>query len=89
MKGGKGETMTKKHYTVTLDEEAVVVVKGHLEKSKMSFSGFLNGIITELSRDLQGQPVMFDKPVKDLTLEEFGKLMGYWSNITKEEAPEA
>lgn len=89
MKGGKGDAMTKKHYTVTLDEEAVVVVKGHLGKSNQSFSGFLNGIITEISRDLQGQPVVLDKPVKDLTIEEFGKVMQYWMNLTKEETPEA
>lgn len=72
----------KKHYTVTLDEEAVTVVKKFLtQTSGTSFSGFLNAICVELANEMQGQPVVLDKPLKDMTLEEFGKYLSHWTAL--------
>lgn len=69
----------KKNYTICLDEESSEIVKAWLKSTTgMSFSGFLNGVLKEFAREIQGQPVAFTKPLKDMTLEEFGKVVTHW-----------
>lgn len=39
----------KKNYTVSLDDEKVMLIKPWLEKKGISFSGFLNGAVDEMA----------------------------------------
>lgn len=72
----------KKNFTLSLDKEPVDVVKMWLKSTgALTFSGFVNGILTEFAKEIEGQPVRPDKPVKDLTLEEFGKLISHWTGL--------
>jgi hypothetical protein len=69
----------KKRYTIYLDEEPRGIVQTYLRTTAgMSFSGFLNILIGEFARDIQGQPTVLDKRITEMTLEEFGRLMNYW-----------
>lgn len=69
----------KKRFTVYLDENVHERVTGHLGALGISLSGFLNGLLSEFDLVLQGQPTnLMDKPLKDLTLQEFGGLTRYW-----------
>jgi antitoxin component of RelBE/YafQ-DinJ toxin-antitoxin module len=80
----KGGRQMKIRTMVMIDEEVKKVVQEHLKATGMSLSGFLNTILTEFSNEIKGQPVMLNKPVKDLTLEEFGNLASYWINKASE-----
>lgn len=65
--------------TIMLDEDVKKIVMEGLKATNMSLSGFINTLLIEYAQLIQGQPTAFpDKPVKDLTLEEFGKMMNYW-----------
>lgn len=70
--------MGKIRVTVYLREESYRVVKAFVEGNKHSFSGWLSAILDEMAGEIQGQPSMLAKPVGEMTLNEFGKLMEYW-----------
>lgn len=63
---------------IMLDEDVKKVVQAHLAKTGVSMSGFINALMVELAREINGQPVMLDKKVEDLTIKEFGELANYW-----------
>jgi antitoxin component of RelBE/YafQ-DinJ toxin-antitoxin module len=70
----------KVNTTIIIDQDVKKIVQAHLKATGMSLSGFINTILCEFAKEIQGQPVMLNKPVKDLTLEEFGNLASYWIN---------
>lgn len=65
---------------IMLDEEVKDVVMAHLSQTGMSLSGFINAVLSEFAQVIKGQSAVIPegKALKDLTLEEFGKLAGYW-----------
>lgn len=81
--------MAKGRYQVMIDTEAHDVVAKYLRTLGMTFSGLVNGLICELSKEIKGQPVMMDKKLDELTLKEFGELASYWmktvSDVDEEE----
>jgi len=61
-----------------IDEHAKKVVMDHFKIAGVSLSSFVNTILCELAREIEGQPVKLDKQIKDLTMAEFGDLVSYW-----------
>ena len=68
----------KKRYNVNLDVEPTEKVQAFLKGSGISFSAFLNGMIRQMARGIQGQPGLFGKNAEDMTIKEFGSLVSYW-----------
>lgn len=70
--------MAKVRVTLMVDEEPKRIVHEYCTKNGLSLSGFVNAMLVEWAKNLQGQPTSFDKPIQDLTLREFGELAAYW-----------
>jgi hypothetical protein len=68
----------KKSYAVYIDDDAYKTVKGFLDQTGQSFSGFVNGLLVEFAKQIKGQPTAFDKPVEQMSVKEFAALLGYW-----------
>lgn len=68
----------KKRYNVNLNEESTEVVQRWLESKGMTFSGWLTAQIDEFAKAIQEQPTSSEKEVKDMTLQEFIDVAGYW-----------
>ncbi len=70
---------SKKRYTIYLDKEPRLIVQRYLRThAGLSFSGFLNILIGEFAREIQGGSSVFDRKISEMTLEEFGGFMSYW-----------
>lgn len=65
-------------YSVSLDPNGVEIVKEYLTTHKQTLSSWLNLIVVEFAKELTGLPVAFNKPVKKMTLEEFGEMLNFW-----------
>jgi len=70
--------MGKRRVNFYLDDEACKIVAGFLDKSGVSFSGWLNALIVEMAEEIKGQPSPLSKSVGDMTMNEFGEVMSYW-----------
>jgi hypothetical protein len=68
----------KKNFTVSLDKEYVELVQPFLEKTGMSFSGFLNEAVIEYAETLKG----LDLPA-DLEKMPMGVFMKKFTRIVK------
>ncbi|MBW2011200.1 MAG: hypothetical protein JRI32_06025 [Deltaproteobacteria bacterium] len=69
----------KKRYNLYLTENTTEIVKGYFGKVGMPLSSFVDNILRELAQVIEGQPSpLFDKPISELTLKEFGELTKYW-----------
>lgn len=76
---------SKKRTTIYLDEKPRVIVQTYLRSNVgISFSAFLNVLIAEFAKEIQGHFTPFDKKISEMTLEEFGKLMNYGFTKVKE-----
>ncbi len=73
-----------KQMSIYLDEEAVAVVRDFLEKSGQSFSGWVNAFVSEFAQEIKGQPSPLNKPVGQMTIDEFGEIAAYWWRKSKE-----
>lgn len=80
----RGDEMGKKGMNIYLDEEAVTVVRDFLEKSGQSFSGWVNAFVCEMAQDIKGQPSPLNKPVGQMTIDEFSEIAAYWWKKAKE-----
>jgi hypothetical protein len=75
----------KKRYTIYLDEKPKLIVQKYLRTTAgMSFSWFVNVLLEEFAKEIQGRPAVFDKKISEMTLEEYGRLMSYWFTAVKE-----
>ncbi len=71
--------MTKNYKTTLyLDRESVEIVKDFLDKTGQSLSGWVNAFVMEMAQEIKGQPSPLMKPVDEMTVKEFGEIMGYW-----------
>lgn len=77
--------MARKTFTVWLDEESAVTVRKWLQTTGQSLSGWLNGIVCEMADQIKGQPSVMNKPVGEMTLDEFAKVASYWWKRMSEE----
>ena len=68
----------KKNYTVSLDEEKVLLVRPWLEKKGISFSGFLNSAIDEMADGIS----RMDLP-EDVSEMSIGNFMKAFSRLMK------
>lgn len=73
-----GEKKRRMGVTVNLEPEAVRVVKAYLQAQNQTFSNWVNFLVVEMAKQVEGMPTPFDKPIGKLTVEEFGELIGYW-----------
>lgn len=73
-----GEMRRRMGFTVNLEPEAVKVVKAYLQAQNQTFSNWVNFLVVEMAKQVEGMPTPFDKPIGKLTVEEFGELIGYW-----------
>jgi antitoxin component of RelBE/YafQ-DinJ toxin-antitoxin module len=70
--------MAKKRYNIVLDEDVVDVVRAYTETLGISFSGFINTVLSEYAQTIKEQPTPMDKKLSQMTVQEFGELMNYW-----------
>ncbi len=76
--------MGKKGMNIYLDEESFVVVRNYLENCGKSFSGWVNVLIEEMAQEIKGQPSPLNKPVGQMTVDEFAGIAAYWWKKAKE-----
>lgn len=77
--------MTKNYKTTLyLDRESVEIVKDFLDKTGQSLSGWVNAFVMEMAQEIKGQPSPLSKPVDEMTVKEFGEIMGYWFKKIRE-----
>lgn len=70
--------MEKRRINLYVNDRSYQTVRKFLLKSDQSFSGWLAAMLDEMAKEIEGQPTMLGKPLGDLTLNEFSKLMEYW-----------
>lgn len=78
-------------HSVNLDINAVETVKTYLRTQNQTLSSWLNWMIVEFAKQLEGQPQPFDKPVAKMTLEEWVEVLNYWKKsleVEEQEGPE-
>lgn len=80
----KGVIMGKKQMSIHLDEESVRVVRAFLETQGQSFSGWVNAFVCEMAQEIKGQPSPLNKPVGQMTVDEFAGIAAYWWKKAKE-----
>lgn len=90
---GKNERVTYKPgrrapHSVNLDINAAETVKTYLRTQNQTLSSWINWMIVEFAKQLNGQPQPFDKPVAKMTLEEFGEVLSYWKKSLEDLEPE-
>lgn len=64
--------------TIMLDPDVKEESMHYLANMGMSLSSFVNLVLAQYLEELKGSDLIPDKPMKDLTLDEFGKLMSFW-----------
>lgn len=71
--------MHRKQYNLTLFEEPTEVVRKHLKATGgQSLTSWVNALIVEFAREIQGQPSPLGKKPEDMTMREFAEVMRYW-----------
>lgn len=76
----------RKNYTMTLEIEATERVKEWLRGRGLSLSGWVNALIIEVDRELQGDGNSWmRKSVSEMTLQEFSDGLQRWISKIKEE----
>ena len=68
----------KVRLVVLVDAENKKTIQDHLRSCGVSMGSFFDGLLSIIAADIKQQPICLDKPAKDWTLEEFGKLMKFW-----------
>ena len=68
----------KKLYSVNLDQEPTEIVQKFLKSSGQTFSGFLNGLVNEFAKEIQGQPGLHGKRVGQMSMRDFIKVLSFW-----------
>ena len=74
----------KVRLVVLVDAENKKILQDHLSSCGVSMGSFFDGLLGIIAADIKQQPIMLDKPAKDWTLEEFGKLMKFWVGKTSQ-----
>jgi len=73
----------KKSFAV--DAPAYEVLREFTKTHGISRSICLSGLLVEVARKIEGQPSPWDRPIKQMTIDELADAMKYWSRLIREE----
>jgi len=81
----KEQRVRKLKKSFALDAHAYGVVREFTEAQGISLSSWLSGLLVEVARKIEGQPSPWDKPIRQMTIDELADAMKYWSKLIADE----
>lgn len=81
--------MKKKKVNLYVSDESFDTVQTYLKSKGQSVSGWVSAILDEMASEISGEPSSLGKPVEEMTVKEFGEVVGYWwQKLKKHESPD-
>lgn len=84
----KEKRVRKLKKSFAVDAHAYEVLRAFTETHGISLSSWLSGLLVEVARKIEGQPSPWDRPIRQMTIDELADAMKYWTKLISEEETE-
>lgn len=81
---GKGKSVKVKK-SFALNAHSYEVIRAFTEAHGLPMSRWLTSLLDQVAAKIEGMPSPWEKPIGQMTIDEFADAMKYWTQLIREE----